>query len=190
MKTSGIRLILIAATALLLAGGRAQAASVTLVAGDVLAGSGSEVVVPVTAEGAQKMGALMMDLTYDPTILQAKEIEEFQDGDLAAGASVEANVIEPGRWRVALARSEPIEGKGALLRFRFQAIGTGRSSMAIEKAQAWDQSTPPLDMLVKLQPGSVVVAAAGRPLWLYGAIGAGAVMILLIVARVLRPKKQ
>jgi ABC-type nitrate/sulfonate/bicarbonate transport system ATPase subunit len=45
----------------MLAGGPARAASVTLVAGDVSAGRGGEVVVPVTAQSAQKMGALVME---------------------------------------------------------------------------------------------------------------------------------
>ena len=56
-----MRQTLVGAAILQLACGLAMAASVTLVAGDASARSGTEVVVPVTAESAQKMGALMLD---------------------------------------------------------------------------------------------------------------------------------
>lgn len=169
----------------------ANAASVTLAAGDVTAGAGQEVLVPITAEGAQKMGALMADVTYDPLILEAREVDELQDADLAAGAAIEANVVEPGRWRVALARSEAIEGSGSLLRLRFQVIGQGQSPVAMENVRAWDQSVPPLDMLVKLQPGAVTVAAPAKSKGrAYGLIGAGVIGLVIIALIAARARKK
>lgn len=180
--------VLLAGMILQLGGGFARAATVSLVVGEVPARAGAEVVVPVMADSVQKMGAMMLDLTYDARLLEAKEVEEFQDGDLTAGASVDANVIQPGRWRAALARSEPIDGKGVLLKFRFKAIGQGKSVVAMEKVRAWDQSTPPLEMLVKLQPGSVTVASAGGSVRLYAVIGV--VAALLVGVAIIRSRKQ
>jgi hypothetical protein len=189
-KIIAVRSMQLAAVCLLVAVRGAQAASVTLEAGSAAAGIGAEVAVPILAEKAQKMGALLLDLTYDPGILEALELDEFQDEDLAAGASVEANVVEPGRWRLALARSEAIEGTGVLLRLKFRAIAGGESTLNLENVQAWDQTDPPLDMLVNHRAGAVVVSSAGGPIWIYAIAGVAGLVVLAGLAKALRGKNR
>lgn len=190
MRTERYGRVCFAAVFLLLTCGRGQASSVTLVAGTASGAIGSEVVIPIVAEGARQMGALVLDLVYDAALLEAVELDEFEDEDLAAGASVEGYVVEPGRWRVALARSEPMIGTGTLLRLRFRAVSAGQSAVVLENVQAWDHSAPPLDMLVTLREGSVVVGSGLSAVWLYAAGGVAGLILLLILTKAVRGGKR
>jgi hypothetical protein len=186
VKTKRTILIRVLATAVaVLATGLAQGASVTIAGGSVAGGAGASVTLPISVQGAQGLGALQMEFTYDPAVLEAVSVEE---GALLAGAMVESKIGQAGRVPVALVAGKPISGDGELLKVRFRVLGAAGCAVGIEKARAWDQSTPPLDMLVTVQPGAVTVAAAGTPVWMYGAIGGGAVVLAGLVWAVARKR--
>lgn len=121
---------------LLLLPGQPQAASLTLSLKTVAGEAGANVNVPIFISDAQGMGALEMELVYDPSVLEFKTIEQ---GAVLAGL-FDFNLIGLGRVKIALASSEETEGRGVLMTAVFKVLTDGRSQLAIEKAAAWDRA--------------------------------------------------
>jgi len=165
----------------------ARAASVTVAVASARGAPGAEVKVPVSVRGAQGLGALQMELVYDPAVLEARKVEE---GALLSGAMVESNVPQPGRMRVALVSGEPVNGDGVLLMARFVACGAAGKECQVqaENARAWEHSTN-LDMRVSVEPGKFTVAAAGLSPVLLGAIAAIVAIVLVAIVAFARRKR-
>jgi len=162
-----------------------EASTLTLTVGSAEGGVGSEVVVPVGVQGSQALGALQMELVYDPAVLEPKTVDE---GAALPAATMDDNPAVAGRWKVGLAVSKAFTGDGEMLRFRFRIRGGSKSAVTLANAHAWDQSTPPLEMLVRVQGGSVVVG--GGPGWIvYAGLG-GAAVVLLLVARAVARRRR
>src|SRR5437016_310137 len=80
-------------TLLVASAGRTQ--PVTLSAPTIQAMAGQEVEIPISFKGTPGIGALHLELTYDPGILECKAVEK---GTVLNGNSlVEVNSSQPGR---------------------------------------------------------------------------------------------
>lgn len=84
----------------------------------------SEVVVPISVEGALKgIISYEFDLTYDATVIQPQENPVEIAGTASRGMSTAVNAQEPGVLRVAVYGPMPLDGNGVLLNLRFNALG-------------------------------------------------------------------
>ncbi|MBL7222886.1 MAG: hypothetical protein ISS72_03440 [Candidatus Brocadiae bacterium] len=172
----------------------AWASSVTLVVGSVEGASGSKAEVPINIRAAQQLGALQMELVYDPAILDAPTVEK---GSMPQEITVGHNVVSPGRLRVVMnaPARESISGDGTLLKAIFTVKGQGgqHCELRLEQVQAWDNTkpdAPPYEMLVTVEPGKFTVGGGGVPVALIAAIGGGLVVLLtvIVVAAKRKPK--
>jgi len=142
---------------------------------------GQDVTIPVLIKSAEGAGSLQFELTYDPSVLEAKTVDP---GDGIPAMLLDHNVVAPGRLRVALAGNEPINGDARLL-VGFTVKSAGACDLTIENPMAWEQANG-MDMLVETTVGRFTPSEAGdentRWLMIGGGIGL-ALLILLLVAR-------
>ena len=174
---------------LLLVGGAVLASSVTLVVPPVEGPEGGEVKVPLNVRQCEALGALQLDLTYDPQVLEAKGVEK---GSMSAEIFIEHNVVAPGRLRIVLntSASGSVSGDGALVVATFAVRGKKgqQCALGLEAAKAWDNTKDtalPYEMMVAVEPGTFsVTGGAGAPLPIGVIIGVAAavVLVLLLVA--------
>ncbi|MEI7836629.1 MAG: cohesin domain-containing protein [Planctomycetota bacterium] len=169
----------------------AQASSVTLGVGSIAGASGSKVEVPINIRGAQQLGALQIELIYDPAILDAPTVEK---GSLPQEITVGHNVVSPGRLRMVMNTSakESISGDGMLMKAVFLVKGQNgqKCDLRLEQGQAWDNTKPeatPYEMLVTVEAGKFTVGS-GLPIALIAGI-VGAVVLLIVVVAVARRRK-
>lgn len=180
---------LLGAMGLLLTWASAAAASVTIaVPHDATGVPGRDAEIPIAIRGAQGLGALQFELTYDPAVLEAGEVVA---GPGIPGVLLESNVVSPGRLRVALAGNEPMAGDGELTA-TFAVKAPGTSVLGIENARAWEQ-TNSLDMLIDVESGQFHAAAspaAGIPVALLAVMGGLVLLVILAVLLTRRGKGQ
>ena len=172
---------------LVLLAGTADGATITISAGSAKGGAGSEVVVPVSVQGAKYLGAIQLELVYDPAVLEPKKLD---DGTALPPGVLDDNPAVAGRWRVGVAANKPFSGDGELFRFKFKVRGGSKSAVSLENAHVWDNAIPPLEMLVKVEAGTVTVGSAGGGFGLYASIGGGAVVLLTLVVIVMSRRKR
>jgi hypothetical protein len=116
-------------------GGPERSAAVKLP--QVVTTADSELVVPVTVQGAANKGIIAYEfiLRYDPLVIQPQadliEISETVSERLSAVV----NAKEPGLIRVAVYGATPIDGSGILMNLRFRAVGALGSVSPI----TWEQ---------------------------------------------------
>jgi hypothetical protein len=193
---SKYRRILVLVGALILFGMSAHmvhAASVTLRAPTVEGTAGGTVDVPIQAVGASGLGALHVEVAYDPAVLKAEAVTR---GALAgANALIEANVDKPGRVVIGVVAPDAINGDSVVANVRFQVTGSAGQSSALrlEQGAAWER-TSYAEVLVQTEAGQVTIAA-GRPGWLMlAAIAVVAALVVLLsilfLARRRRPALQ
>jgi hypothetical protein len=167
----------------------AAAAPVTLSVSSPTTGVSQEVVVPIRIKGAAAVGAVEMDLTYDPAVLQAGLVDK---GEAASSTLLEVNAIGSGRIRMALVSQDGLSGDGAIVNAHFlvRADASEKTGLNLQHVRVWtiDKSNPSsprlVDALVKTEPGEVVIAG-GWPLWMAAAlaVGAGLLVALIVVMR-------
>lgn len=181
--------VVVGAMCLLATWASTSAASVTIaVPQDATGAPGGDAEVPISIRGAQGLGALQFELTYDPAVLEAGEVVAGQD---IAGVLLESNVVSPGRLRVAMAGNEPMAGDGELTA-TFAVKAPGTSALALENARAWEQENG-LDMLVDVESGQFVAAtssAAGSPVVLLAVVGGIVLLVIIAVLLAGRGKSQ
>ncbi len=92
---------------------------------NVSAPAGSDVVIPVSVNGAANKGAIsyQFDLRYDPTVIQPQANAVTLGGTVSNDMSVVFNAIAPGLLKVAVYGTMPISESGVLLNFHFTAVG-------------------------------------------------------------------
>lgn len=114
-----------------------------------------EVSIPINAEDASNIGALHLELVYDPTVLEPIEV---QKGMLAGNAMLESNIDVPGRVVIGMIDASGISGNGSLAVISFRVVGTNgmTSALTLEKLAAHDATTL-IDVLTKATPGSFIV---------------------------------
>ena len=115
-------------------------------------GGVSEVVVPIEAEGADDVGALHIELGYDPQVLSPVQVEA---GDLAGNAMMEYNIDTQGWVVISLVDSSGMGGEGSLAEVKFDVIAEGdaATSLTLENIGAWD-ATNVFDIPTSATPGS------------------------------------
>lgn len=156
-----------------------SAATVTVRAPSVEAQAGGAVDVPIQLAGAQGLGAVHVELVYDPNVLTAESVSK---GALAgSNALVESNLKQAGRAVIGVVTLDGISGDGTLATVRFQVKGSAGASSVLnfENNQAWERATH-AEVLVNSQPGQVTIAA-GLPAWLLPALVALVVILLLAI---------
>lgn len=183
--------VLLIATLLLVAR-VVEAASVTVSAGSAEAQPGGTVEIPIQLAGANGLGAVHLEMTYDPRVLTA---ESAAKGALAGNnALLESNTKEAGRVVIGLVTLDGIKGDGVIATARFKVIGdAGTSSdLKLENNQAWERESH-AEVLVNTEAGKVTIAA-GLPSWLIPALAVFALLLLLLflffVLRRRRPAPQ
>ena len=169
------------------------ASSVTLWVGSIEGASGAKVEVPINVRGAQQLGTLQIELTYDPAILDAPTVEK---GSLPQEITLGHNLVSPGRLRMVMNTSarESISGDGTLMKVVFLAKGQSgqQCDLRLEQAQAWDNTkpeAPPYEMLVTVEAGKLTVGRAGLPMTMIAGI-CGAVVLLVAIVAVARRKPR
>lgn len=166
--------------------------------------AGSIAKVPIRFNSAVNIGALQLELVFDPALLRFKGIE---NGPVLSSALVESNVVQPGRARVALVSNEEVKGSGVLLVAEFEMLAGPpvATTISLESARGWDQINN-LPVLVVQQPGEWMRTASAAPVatmpvsvpeenalkpaipvWLYGL---GGLVVLIIAILLLRRVKS
>lgn len=192
MRQRSILLCIFSITVLwLLIVSNAAAATITVSVSSAQAQAGGTVDVPIQVSGANGLGAVHLELTYDPRVLTAKEVTR---GALAgSNALVESNVKQPGRVVIGIVSLDGIKGDGVIATARFQVVGNAGQSTEVkfENNLAWERESH-AEVLVNSQAGTITIAAAvnpqtaqaptaeGMPAWLIPAVIAGIVLLLVL----------
>jgi hypothetical protein len=116
-----------------------DAAQFQLAVGSTGKTAGVAVTVPIVVTTEAAVGAAQWELLYDPATLRWAGGSE---GSLAVGTLIDANVIEPGRAKIAFAGGDGIKGTGDIYRAEFEWIGKPLEPTGIRFAnvRAWEQS--------------------------------------------------
>ncbi len=164
------------------------AASVTFRVPTVQADAGGTVEVPIQAVGAPGLGAIHLELVYDPLILTADTVTR---GSLAGNnALTDFNVGKPGRVVIGIVSLDAIKGDGPIATVRFKAIGAAgsTSSLTLENSKAWESSSH-AEVLVTAEAGKVTVGG-GFPIWLIAiALFVFILLLLLIFFLIMRRRR-
>jgi len=120
--------------------------------------AGSTVTVPIVVTAEVTVGAAQWELLYDPELLRWVGGDA---GNLATGTLIDANLLEPGRAKIAFAGGEDVKGTGEVYRADFEWIGKQVESTGIRFAnvRAWDQAGG-LELATSASAGSAVPASA------------------------------
>jgi hypothetical protein len=143
--------------------------------------AGKEIEVPVDVRSPAGLGALEVEVVYDPEVLELKDVGE---GPLLADAMLGHKLLVPGRVRCDLISAKPIDSDGSLFVVRFQAKGAkGQTQIALVNAQAWDHADI-LEMRVAVEAGLLALEessfAAARLPWAWIGVAAAAVVVVLL----------
>ena len=160
----------------------ASAAAISLKVA-AIKGGGASVVVPITTDKCEGMGALQFDLIYDPAIAEPESVDA---GAALSNALIEFKIKSPGRLGVALISSEAVTESGELLKIKFKPIpkAAGATTLEIEGQLAWDHKNN-LEMLITTAPGSLTLTSGSSelipPQWQVPAIIGGAVLLVIVL---------
>ena len=148
--------IVVILLALALLAGTASAAATQVAIGTPQSGAGTTVIVPVTVSGASNLGAMDIEVTYDPAVLK---MTSAQMGSLSTNGFVEANEPQPGSALISFIDTQGISGSGEIVKITFEVSGSsGTSTPLTLQARAYDLDLK--DVPVTIQSGSVTVGAA------------------------------
>ena len=164
------------------------AASVTFRAATVQAQAGGSIDVPIEAVAAPSLGALHLELAYDPKVLTPDTVTR---GPLAgSNALVDFNPATAGRVLIGVVSLDAIKGDGALATVRFKVIGDAGTSSALtlDNSKAWESGTH-AEVLVKTEAGKVTVGG-GLPLWLFAAVGVIGLLLLFLIFFLLMRRRR
>lgn len=168
-----------------------HAASITVRVDSIEAPAGEDVEIPIMVQGAPGLGAMHVELIYDPAVLEVQAVDK---GDLLGdNALLDFNDAEPGRLIIGLVTLDSVEGDGPLVVSHFNVTGESgqRSALDLENVRAWEGGESRLDILVTTEAGELLVVSSGLPLplsWLAGIAAAFVFLLLLgIVRRGRRP---
>ena len=164
--------------------------------------AGSKITVPIVVTAEAAVGAAQLELLYDPARLQWVSGDP---GKLTANTLIDANVLEPGRVKIAFAGGEDVRGTGTIYQAVFEWKGTqaGATRIRFAGVRAWDQASG-LELTTSSSPGEAVPAVAapvsegkteqvtspqagaGPNYILYGIIAVVVLIVVLAMAAVLR----
>jgi hypothetical protein len=166
-------------------------AEITVAVPNARGAPGEEVEVPVTVEGADRLGCLQMALEYDRALLEVRAVD--RGPVLPEGALVEHDSKVPGRLglgflsgpnakKTGLAR---VREDGVLFKVRFVVLGEAgqKSPLRPQLAQAWEVTDDKLE--VRTEGGEFLITGAGDAWshfpWHFVLFGAGACLLALVV---------
>jgi hypothetical protein len=120
--------------------------------------AGPTVTVPILVTAEVTVGAAQWELLYDPASLHWVGGDA---GNLATGTLIDANLLEPGRAKIAFAGGEDVKGMGEIYRAEFEWIGNQIEPTGIRFAnvRAWDQASG-FELATSASPGNAVPALA------------------------------
>jgi hypothetical protein len=174
---------LLAFLACLLPAAPAHATPVTVTVDSFQATAGDVARVPVLVEGARDIGALHLELQYDPSVLS---VESVENGTLPAArnAMLEFNAGAPGRVVIGLISVDGIQGDGAIAIITFKATGRSgqKTTLELQQCRAWETKSH-FDILVDARSGSAqLTGISGAKLLPWILLAAAIVLLFLIVA--------
>jgi hypothetical protein len=164
-------------------------ATATLVAPSISGAVGTEVKASLRVRGAQGLGSLQLDLTFDPALLEAQGVAP---GEMLPGALLAFNVVEPGRLRIALTGDpqRAANGDGSLVEVTFRVLAAGECALRIESARAWEQTIDAPEMLLSLEPGRFAAGTAWWTDWkVLAAIAVVALALLVLLVRLVSRRR-
>ncbi len=93
--------------------------------------------VPIVTENAPDVGAMHIDLAYDPAVLKAVDVEK---GSITGNAMIESSVEVSGWVIIEIVDSSGINGLGPLAVVTFELVGTPDMITPLElmNLEAWD----------------------------------------------------
>jgi hypothetical protein len=144
----------------------AQSTSMTVSVPDLTAQANANADITIKASGAQGIGAMHIELVYDPQVLTWVSVNP---GTLANGSLIDAGADTPGRLVVSMATVKPLNGDGAIAIARFKVTGASgnKSQLTLENVSAWEGETY-REIQVVMQSGKLTV-------------GGGSSMLLIII---------
>lgn len=176
--------VVLVVVALSFIGRTAQAQPVSLSVAEASGGVGGTTTVPIVVSQPRGLGAVQVELVYDPAVL---EVVGAEAGSLFSGL-VDYNTTRPGTLVVAMAGNEGVQSGGELLQVSFRVLHEGQSALALRSARVWEQETS-LELPVEVNNGSFSAGAGfAFPTRLVALL---VVVILLFVAiKIARPKRR
>jgi hypothetical protein len=153
----------------------AAATSVAVAVPAAKGGSGAEVKVPITITGAEGVGAMHVELTFDPAVLQPLSAEKGRL--ISSNALVDSNP-QPGRLTIGMVSSDKVSGTGEIVVAKFKVLGkkNSKSALGLEKVQAWEGDVNRFDIKVTTTPGEFTVTGKKAFPWLIVVIAAAVVI--------------
>lgn len=142
--------------------------------------------VPIRLLSSVGVGAVQFEIVYDPEVLRFKETKK---GPLLCADSIEANLVRPGRVRVALVSEEEIKGVGVLLTAEFEVLDgpTGTTVIGLEGVRGWDSGNKlPIGVTSRSNEWTRVSGAGGSEgglRWAYGVTAAAVAVVVLLLLR-------
>ena len=125
--------------------------------------AGTRITIPIVVTAEVTVGAAQLELLYDPNRLRWVSGDA---GSLTANTLVDANLVEPGRVRIAFAGGDEVRGTGEIYRatFEWTASDPGGTTLRLAGVRAWDQVTG-LELATSASPGEAVpiLATAAEP---------------------------
>ena len=164
------------------------ASSVTFRAATVQAQAGGSIDVPIEAVAAPSLGALHLELAYDPRVLTPDTVTR---GPLAgSNALIDFNPGNAGRLLIGVVSLDAIKGDGVVATVRFKVVGDAgaTSTLTLDNSKAWESSTHS-EVLVKTEAGKVTVGG-GLPLWLFAAVAVLLALLLLLIFFMLMRRRR
>lgn len=103
--------------------------------GDVQGAPNTDVEIPIDLKGAAGVGAMRIEVTYDPAVISVRDVK---GGDLASGALVVGNTATPGLVTISVAHATGFSGDGkvALLVARPAGQDGDRSPLTLQNVTA------------------------------------------------------
>ena len=156
--------------------------------------TGGEAVVDLVLTGAPATGAMDVEIAFPPEALKFLRAET---GKAAENGQLQANVSKPGRLEVALVDMDGLDGDGAVAALTFQVNAPAGTRVPLEIVSATAHHHEAMvEIPLELRGGQLEVTAptaAACPLGvptMYIGIGAGVVVLLLVIWLVARQKKH
>jgi hypothetical protein len=101
-------------------------------------GGNKQVDVPIDIRSAGHIGSLHIELTFDPAVLQAKDVKT---GKLVEKANIVSSLNNSGRVIIGIIDANGINGDGTVVTVSFDVIGKGTSTLGLENIEAYDATT-------------------------------------------------
>ncbi len=101
---------------------------------------GGDIEVPIKVTGAVDIGALGIELSYDPAVIEAIEVSA---GPLAAGGMLQSNLETPGRVMIGLISTAGISGDDIVATVTLRPVsgGGGSSPLLLTNIEAYHVET-------------------------------------------------